>query len=193
VNVLGRLGTLGHAGKAIRVDWVDLERVPGLRGAAAAGGALGMTFAPGKRDWGLIGLHDRDLAADVATLRDAERVDVFVLLIEDHELASLRITGLPDVMSAAGIELIRHPIRDGGVPVHRSAFRALLDDLLARLTRGQRIVVACRGGLGRTGTLVGCLLRDGGLSGRDAIDLTRASRHRTIEWAVQEQFVEGWE
>lgn len=179
----------------IRVDWVDLARVPGLRGVAgsASGGALGMTFAPGKHDWGLVGIHRRDLATDVARLRDAERVDAFVLLIEDHELARLKITGLPAAMAAAGIELIRFPVLDGSVPRDRDAFRALLDGLLARLARGSRIVVACRGGLGRTGTLVGCLLRDGGLSGTDAIQLTRDTRRRTIEWAIQEQFVEAWD
>ena len=178
--------------KPIRVDWVDLRSVPGLRGVAEAGGALGMTFAPGKHDYGLFGIHGRDLDADVRTLREDERVDAFVLLIEDHELPMLRVERLPEVMAAAGIELIRHAILDGGVPGDRSAFRAVLDDLLARLARGQRIAVACRGGLGRTGTLVGCLLRDGGLSGREAIDRTRATRRRTIEWAVQEQFVEAW-
>jgi protein-tyrosine phosphatase len=58
-----------------------------------------------------------------------------------------------------------------------------------RLRAGKLVVVACRGGLGRTGTLVGCLLRDAGLTGPDAIALTRLSRAFTIENERQEAFV----
>ena len=61
------------------------------------------------------------------------------------------------------------------------------------VARGQSIVVACRGGLGRTGTAVGCLLRDGGLSGPEAVRLTRDSRRDTIERDTQVAFVESWE
>ena len=95
-------------------------------------------------------------------------------------------------MEAQGIDFIRHPITDGGVPADRSALRHTLDDLRARLAGGETIVVACRGGLGRTGTVVGCLLRDDGLDGDAAIELTRASRHGTIENADQERFVNDW-
>ena len=70
--------------------------------------------------------------------------------------------------------------------------RRTLDDVLSRLRAGESVVVACRGGLGRTGTIVGCLLRDGGLDGDAAIALTRASRKNTIERDTQERFVRDW-
>ena len=173
----------------IRVDWVDLAKVPGL---AESPGRLGMTFLPGKKGHGLFGEHDRDLDDDVGRLRDAYAVDTFVLLVEDHELDLLQVAGIADVMAAQGIDLIRHPIRDGGVPSDRAEFRRTIDDIRFRLANGEHIAVACRGGLGRTGTVVGCLLRDGGLDGNVAIALTRVSRHDTIENDGQERFVHAW-
>jgi hypothetical protein len=79
------------------------------------------------------------------------------------------------------------------VPTDRRAYRALLDDLQGRILAGQRVVVACRGGLGRTGTAVACLLVDAGMSSEDAIALTRVTRRETIERGIQVSFVEGWD
>jgi ADP-ribosyl-[dinitrogen reductase] hydrolase len=173
---------------AIRVDWVDLRRVPAL---AASPGRLGMTFLPGK-DEGPGGSHHRDLDRDVGRLRDVYSVDTVVLLVEDHELERLRVPDIADEMAAHGIDLVRHPIPDLGFPADRGAFRGTLDDIRARLANGENVVVVCRGGLGRTGTVVGCLLRDGGLDGDAAIALTRASRHGAIETVEQERFVGSW-
>ena len=79
------------------------------------------------------------------------------------------------------------------VPRDRSAFRATLDDVLARIRSGERVVVACRGGLGRTGTAVACLLVDGGVTARDAIARVRGVRPGTVERRGQEEFVRDWE
>jgi len=173
----------------IRVDWVDLARVPGM---ASWPGRLGMTFLPGKRYVGWTGDHWRDLEADARRLREHWRIDALLLLVEDHEL---EMTGVPDIVEAMerqGVEVLRHPVRDMDVPDDPIAYRATLDRVLQRLRGGQSVVVACRGGLGRTGTAVGCLLREGGLSGPDAVRLTREARRNTIERGTQVALVESW-
>jgi ADP-ribosyl-[dinitrogen reductase] hydrolase len=177
----------------LRVDWVDLAKVPRLAGAGEAGGALGMTFLPGKQRDGWTGLHWRNLRVDVATLRAEHRVDSFLLLVEDQELEAARVPAIAAVMTGEGIDVLHHPIRDMHVTEDREALRLTLDDVLGRLRAGQRVVVACRGGMGRTGTIVGCLLRDGGLDGDAAIVLTRKSRKNTIERPIQERFVAAWD
>ena len=177
-------------GHPIRVDWVDLAQVPGM---ASWPGRLGMTFLPGKQYVGWTGGHWRDLEADAQRLREHWRVDALLLLVEDHEL---EMTGVPDIVETLHrhhIEVLRHPVRDLDVPDDPIAYRATLDGVRSRLRNGESVVVACRGGLGRTGTAVGCLLREGGLSGPDAVRLTRASRRNTIERGIQVVFVEGWE
>ncbi len=108
------------------------------------------------------------------------------------ELSLFQVPNIAEVMAAQGIELIRFPIEDTRVPTDRAALALTLGDLRSRLAKGETVAVACRGGLGRTGTVVGCLLRDAGLDADEAIALTRASRDGTIENRDQERFVKSW-
>ena len=173
----------------IRVDWVPLGAVPGL---SRAPGALGMTLLPGKRRDGYSGPHWRDPAADARRLRDAHACDTFLLLVEDVDLAMSRAWATVPALEATGIRVIRHPVPDLDVPRDPAAFRVTLDDVLARIRGGERVVVACRGGLGRTGTAVACLLVDGGVPPDDAIARVRAARPGTVERRIQEDFVRSW-
>lgn len=174
----------------IRVDWVDPAAVPASAGWT---GHLGMTFLPGKKDQGSQRRHWRDLETDAERLAGHWKVDTFVLLVENDELAMTKTTGIAESMQRHGIELIRYPIGDVDVPKDRESLADLLANLEKRLRAGETVVIACRGGLGRTGTVVGCLLRDAGLGGPHAVELTRKSRDKTIETAEQKTFVLGWE
>ena len=124
------------------------------------------------------------------------------MLVEDDELAWAGVADIVERMAEDGIaqhgiaehgiETIRHPIPDGGVPTDPSAFADLLATLATRIRDGRFVAVACMGGLGRTGTLVACLLKDSGLDADQAIELTRESRRGTIENTTQETFVRSW-
>jgi ADP-ribosylglycohydrolase/protein-tyrosine phosphatase len=186
---------LAHAGwrtsttNPLRVDWVPLADVPGLAGT---GGALGMTLLPGKRRHGYSGPHWRDPAADARRLRDAHGCSTLLLLVEDVDLEMSRAGESIPALEAAGVRVVRHPVRDMEVPTDPTAFRATLADVLARVRDGERVVVACRGGLGRTGTAVACLLVDAGVPADEAIARVREARPGTIERRVQEEFVLTW-
>lgn len=188
--LIGDNGWRTSTSHPIRVDWVDLTKVPNL---ASVPGRLGMTFLPGKQyvsDWS--GEWWRDLERDVARLRADHGCDVFLLLVEDHELELTRTTGLPAALERHGIELLSHPVVDMNVPTDRDAYRATLDRLVAAIREGRSVVIACRGGLGRTGTAVACLLVGEGMGPEAAIGLTRESRRNTIERGKQVAFVRGW-
>ncbi|HEY8870068.1 MAG TPA: ADP-ribosylglycohydrolase family protein [Candidatus Limnocylindrales bacterium] len=174
----------------IRVNWVDLAKVGKFRHWP---GRLGMTFLPGKQRDGQSGLHWRDLEADGVRLRDAHGVETLFLLVEDDELDIAHVPNIVETLAKIGIDVIRYPIADTKVPGDRTSFREALDDIEARLRAGQFVAVACRGGLGRTGTVVACILRDGGLAGDAAITMTREARHKTIERPRQEAFIRGWD
>ncbi len=189
-RLLAEAGWRTSTTSPLRVDWVPLDAFPGL---AAGGGALGMTLLPGKRRRGYSGPHWRDAAADARLLRDVHGCTTLLLLVEDVDLEMSRAWDTIPALEAAGIRVIRHPVRDMDVPRDRAAFRATLDDILARLRAGERVVVVCRGGLGRTGTAAACLLVDGGASAAEAIRLVRAARPGTVERASQEAFIEDWE
>ncbi len=97
----------------------------------------------------------------------------------------------------------RHPIRDRGIPRTRAQMIAILDEIDAALGEGKGVYVHCWGGVGRTGTVVGCWLVRHGSSGDDA--LRRVDRWwRSMEKAVlywdwdspetpaQKEFVRSW-
>lgn len=172
----------------LAIDAVDLGLVPGL---AAAPGSLAMTFLPGQGGEGWTGDWWRDLDADIERLR-AEGTDTMLILVEDHEFIDARVPDLVDRLAEAGIEVIRHPVVDMSVPSDPEAYRATIAGVIERIEAGQRVVVACRAGRGRTGTAVACLLVQAGLDAPAAIALTRASRPKTIEREPQERFVENW-
>jgi|GEM_PF-115648 ADP-ribosylglycohydrolase len=189
-RLLGAYGWRTSTSDPLRVDDVKFATVPGLRDAP---GRLGMTFLPGKQyhgswevDWW------RDLERDVARLKGEYRCDLLLLLVEDHEFADTRTTGRVAVFERHGIELIRHPVVDMSVPADRAAYRSTLERLTEAIQAGRTVVVACRGGLGRTGTAVACLLVQEGMEPEAAIRLTRESRRKTLERGIQEELVTAW-
>jgi ADP-ribosylglycohydrolase/protein-tyrosine phosphatase len=187
-RLLATAGYRTSSESPLRVDRVDGGLVPHRAGWT---GRLGMLPLPGKAMSGLAGKHWRDLDADAAALA-AAGVRTLLLLVPDHELAAARASGLGATLAANDVTLLRHPIADFGVPVDRRAFHATLAAIRAELRAGRDVGVACMGGLGRTGTVVACLLVEEGMDPEAAIALTRATRAHTIENADQESFVRGW-
>ena len=66
------------------------------------------------------------------------------------------------------VEHRRMPIRDLGTPAPAET-RRMLDAIDAALAAGHRVYVHCYGGIGRTGTIVGCYLVRHGLTGDQAL------------------------
>jgi hypothetical protein len=72
----------------------------------------------------------------------------------------------------------RMAIPDGGTP-SAEEMRRILDMIDDALQEGHTVYVHCWGGIGRTGTVVGCYLVRHGLSGREALDLIAQRRAGT--------------
>ena len=64
----------------------------------------------------------------------------------------------------------RHPITDVSVPRRPERMIAILDAIDAALDEGKTVYVHCWGGVGRTGTVVGCWLVRHGRTGEGALD-----------------------
>ena len=100
------------------------------------------------------------------------------------------------------VEYIRKPIKDHGVPGGRSQMVEILEYVANSMRAGRPVYVHCRAGIGRTGTVIGCLLVERGLSGDGALDelnrlwqQTRRSKTWTYipETEAQSKFIREWQ
>jgi ADP-ribosyl-[dinitrogen reductase] hydrolase len=99
------------------------------------------------------------------------------------------------------VEYHRLPIRDFGVPDEPSQMVAILDRLDAALAAGRTPFVHCWGGVGRTGTVIGCHLARRGLAGDAALarlaelwpQMAKSRiRPQTPETEEQREYVRSW-
>jgi len=166
----------------LQIDVLDMPGVPGR---------LGLTHCPGRK-LHTIGIRwNRDLAADLDVIRDWG-ARTLVTLNEEHELAMLGVSALAE-LAASRFDWIWMPIPDGDVPDAEFDRRWIVEGakLRERLVAGERVVIHCLAGLGRTGTIAARLLIEFGVAPSEAIRLVRNAREGAIENAWQERYVLG--
>lgn len=157
------------------------------------GGAVGMSQAPGRHQ--PAGNWARDLDIDLQAIVNWGATDV-VSLLEPAEYDQLRIAHLPGRVRRAGLAWHGLPVSNGAAPDARllAPWAILGPSLVERLHRGGRVLVHCRGGYGRTGTVAAMLLLQAGAcsDGAGAVAMVRAARPDTVETRAQEAFVHAW-
>lgn len=154
-------------------------------------GLLGLTLCPGKQGPSNFGdPWERDLRLDMRAIVDWGATTV-VSLMEPHELPMLNIPGLGDAAEDAGLEWHHLPIPDVKVPDER--FERLWTYsghvLRGKLRSGEKIVLHCRGGLGRTGMIAARLAIEFGVPPDEALRGVREARTGTVETRAQEAYV----
>ena len=118
-----------------------------------------------------------------------ETVPYLRVLLEESELHQVRV------------DRYNFPIGDFGLPTPET-MRSILDTIGAALQSGRKIYLHCWGGIGRTGTTVGCYLVRHGKTGQDALHqlaewwqtVPKSRIHqRSPETYEQAQFILNWE
>lgn len=128
-------------------------------------------------------------------------VGVFLDLTEEGEYGLKPYVSLAKQEAAhLGREVVhqRMPIRDQDTPSIEE-MNEILDAIDAALEEGRTVYLHCWGGIGRTGTVVGCYLVRHGLNGRQSLDQIESLRagtpdgwRRSPENDEQEAMVLGW-
>ena len=111
----------------------------------------------------------------ICALLDAG-IRVFIDLTERGELPSYAEV-LREEADARGVraDYVRAPIQDLGVPAEADLGR-LLATIDETLTSKRAVYVHCHGGIGRTGTVIGCWLAQSGYPGEQALERIAALR-----------------
>jgi hypothetical protein len=132
------------------------------------------------------------LAAGVNTFLDLTEVGEHGLKPYAHLLQE------EAVKLGRNVEHRRMPIPDMGTPGVTTMVR-IIDAIESAQAAGQIVYVHCFGGLGRTGTVVGCYLVRQGLSGANALlEIARLRQGTPDGWKhspetpAQRQMVENW-
>jgi ADP-ribosylglycohydrolase/protein-tyrosine phosphatase len=156
-------------------------------------GRLGLTFCPGKKQPDAQSGHwDRDLQADLTSIQEWGAKAV-VSVIEEQELGELGVPELGDAVEELGIDWHHVSVPDVDIPGPGAEARWFYTSTRIRrmLAAGEAVLIHCKGGLGRTGTLGARLLVETGSEPGEAIEQVRAARPHTIETPEQETYVRG--
>ena len=147
-------------------------------------GRIGITLCPGKTDpHGISGAWARDLDTDLDVIQRWGATAV-VTLIEKHEFDLLEVRDLPGKVWDRYMEWWHLPIRDGKSPPARAfedGWAVAGDALRDRLRLGFDVLLHCRGGLGRAGTIAARLLVELGARPGEAMRRVRRVRPGAIE------------
>ncbi len=85
----------------------------------------------------------------------------------------------------SSVTLTRMPVRDFSIP-SRDEMRRILDNIDENIANHRPVYIHCWGGIGRTGTVVGCYLaRHGFAIGEDILFLIKNLRRHTPQRAIQ--------
>ena len=155
----------------------------------AGGGRIGITLCPGK--WqarSVSGNWQRDLATALQATGQWGAAAVVTLMPHD-DLVACQAGHIGAACEQQGMEWYHLPIQDVNVPTPEFETAWLYAGLRLRehLRQGRHVLVHCRGGLGRSGTVAARLLAELGRVPEEAVDAVRAARPGAIETLQQEQ------
>jgi len=148
-------------------------------------GRVGLTLCPGKhQDNAVSGAWRRDLDIDLDKIRQEGWTHV-ISLVETQEMRELNVTDLGPAIRHRGMTWCHFPIPDGHPPSEETwpQLRELRSLWQTWLGEDHSVLVHCKGGLGRAGTISAILLMDSGhaLDAGQAITQVRAVRRHAID------------
>lgn len=126
-------------------------------------------------------------------------IQSFIDLTSPHEMPDYQ-AALSQASSGMDVELAyyRYPITDYSVP-STEVMNQVLEEIERQNRSGRSVYLHCWGGIGRTGTIVGCYLVQHGMSGEQALQhilalrlQSKAGLQPSPETAQQKDMVLKW-
>jgi ADP-ribosyl-[dinitrogen reductase] hydrolase len=155
-------------------------------------GKIGITLCPGKFQpisWS--GGWNRDLQTDISTIVETGSTTV-ITLIEDNEIRELKVPNLGKAVVDHGLKWIHLPIEDTTAPTLEwiKNLKIFQYTIVDSLNDGDSIVIHCKGGLSRAGTLCCIILSWFGINADSAVKLVRKKRSFNCINQKQQKFLQ---
>jgi len=120
-------------------------------------------------------------------------LDVVVSLLEDTEVAELGLDAEPQMCESSGLRFVRFPLPDRGVPTSAQEVSELVSALSSELREGHGVGIHCRMGIGRSASLVVCVLAALGMPVEEAWAAVERARGLSVpDTPEQRAWVEAW-
>ncbi|PJZ46760.1 protein tyrosine phosphatase [Leptospira brenneri] len=148
---------------------------------------IGLTILPGRKD------RARVLADDINTIKK-EGITHILSLITEQEYIQYGVPDLKSELTQNKIQQKHIPILDQRVP-SLTQMKESMDWMEEALSKKEKVLIHCVGGLGRSGTVAAAyLIWKHGLDAESAIQKVRESRsERAVESLEQIRFLKFWE
>ena len=139
------------------VTWLPInsEKIPGKLALSQCPGKKMLKGRNGK-------VFNRDLKDDLTEIRETHKISTIVCLLNKFELRTIGVN-LDDYIKACEalkIRLIIYPIVEMGIPTEdfHTFRKGVLKEIVNELNLGHNLLIHCRGGIGRAGTIACCVL-----------------------------------
>jgi protein-tyrosine phosphatase len=144
---------------------------------------LGMSFLPGRYRSN----YQRDLSKDIDRIQSFYAIDSVISLLPTHQLEEMKVTHLQEIFHEKNIDCVLFGWRDKWIPSETSLHDLVqvVEMIVQNLVKGQRVLVHCFGGKGRTGVMIVSVLIRLGVPFPIAIDLIRTARKGCIHNPLQ--------
>ena len=159
---------------------LDLTKIISVRNKHNVESSIYVSMSPGKKDK----LWNRDTKLDINKIKQ-NNIQVVICLLEDRELIGLNLQHYPQQVLDQGLLFYHLPIPDGSYPKNNQ-LGLFIPLIINNLIKGKNILIHCRCGYGRCGTLAGCCLVQLGYTPKDSIEIVRYLRPGAIQNTSQE-------
>ncbi len=154
-------------------------------------GVLGITHCPGRNQTDAAGRQwRRSLPGDVAAIAQWGAVGV-ISLLESHEFPKLGVPDFTHQMRISGLRWFHLAIPDQCEPgpSFQQGWQCNAREVIEILGRGERLIIHCAAGLGRSGMIAAKMLTAFGVPPETAISRVREVRPGAIETQQQARYV----
>lgn len=121
-----------------------------------------------------------------------QKANVLVSLLTREENFDLGLQNEKQICENYSIDFISFPIIDRSVPTEKQTIqiRELAKNLTEKIKQNEKIIVHCRGGIGRAGMLCSAILIEKGISNQEVIEkISKARRVNIPDTEEQKEWI----